>query len=169
MPDIYILTRIIFVTFSRLGINQVWLPILLVVSWTEILPVSVRAWELGLASLVRTSRPALARSFSTPRLNLVLTYGTLLPLSLSATVSIRTAMRHRASPEFIRSRNCVSYWWRSLPGTGTGPVVLNRKESILGLSRKDFISLWDFNISRYLLFLVCMCFLVFHRILCVAR
>ena len=39
----------------------------------------------------------------THRLNLVLTYGTLLPLP--AMVSIRTGIRHQASPEFISAHS----------------------------------------------------------------
>ena len=55
---------------------------------------------------VRLSHLASARSFSTPGPNLVLTCRT--PSPLSATVSVSIAMRHRASPEFNRSRNCVT-------------------------------------------------------------
>ena len=40
-------------------------------------PVSVRAWEFGLVRRVRPSRPAPACSFSTLRMNLVLTHGIL--------------------------------------------------------------------------------------------
>ena len=53
------------IRIARVWINRVWLPILLVVSWTwkhEYLPVRVRAWEFGLAKRVRQSRPAPACS-----------------------------------------------------------------------------------------------------------
>ena len=63
----------------------------------------------SLVSRVRFDRPVPRQPahYATPRLNLELTYGT--PLLLPATVSIRTVMRHRDSPEFLRSRNCVTY------------------------------------------------------------
>ena len=50
-----------------MGTNRVWLPIMLVVSWTGKLffPVPVRDWEFGLLGQVRLSCPASARSFST--------------------------------------------------------------------------------------------------------
>ena len=64
--------------------------------------VLVRASEFGLARQVRSSRPASACSFYTLGLNLVLTEF----FPLSATASTYTN-RHRASPEFIGSRNCV--------------------------------------------------------------
>ena len=44
------------------------------------IPVPVRAWEVSLSSKVRPSCPASACLFSTPRLSLVLTYGTPFPL-----------------------------------------------------------------------------------------
>ena len=94
----------VVITFSRLGINRVWLPILLVVSSTgktefALSPRSrLRIWSHKLVSAV-PSRVSPLILHSTPRLNLVLTYGT--PLPLSATASIRTVMLHRASPEFI--------------------------------------------------------------------
>ena len=69
-------------------------------------PRSKKAQEVGLVS-----RPASVRSFSTPRLNLVLTHGLsspcLAPAFRATTVSIFTVNHHRVSPEFIRSRDCV--------------------------------------------------------------
>ena len=68
------------ITYSRVWINRVRLPILLVVSWTgqintRYFPVPVHAWEFGLARRVQPSRPASACSFSILRLNMVLTHG----------------------------------------------------------------------------------------------
>ena len=70
----------------------------------EYFPVPVRAREVGLARRVRPSRPTSACSFSTPRLNLVLTHG--IPPDFRDGVHY-IAIRHRAGPEFIGSRNCV--------------------------------------------------------------
>ena len=52
------------------------------------------------------------------RLNLVLTYG-FLPSSAAASI-YETAIRHRVSPEFIGSRNCVpmAYTAESPPAQG---------------------------------------------------
>ena len=74
------------------------------------------------------SRPALiARSFSTPRLNLVITRGLITPLSLSATVSVYTVVntvnRHqvrvvrRTCPEKDKNRQL---WTRSSHRTKIG-------------------------------------------------
>ena len=46
------------------------------------------------------------------------------PFPLSAKVSIRTVIRHRASPEFIRSRDCITDDVHYRESVGTGPVVL---------------------------------------------
>ena len=54
---------------------------------------------------VRPPRPASACSFSTPRLNLVLTRG--IPPDFGGGVHLYTAIHNRASPEFIGSRKCV--------------------------------------------------------------
>ena len=65
-------------------------------------------------------RPALACSFSILTLNLVLTHG--IPPDFRDSVQLFiTAIRHRASPEFIESRNCVPL---GLESAGTGSVVL---------------------------------------------
>ena len=70
------------------------------------LPVPVRACEVGFAEQVRPSRPASARSsFSTLRLNLVLTRG--IPAAFHEGVHIYTANRYKVSPKFIGSRYCV--------------------------------------------------------------
>ena len=63
------------------------------------------------ARRIRPSCPASAHSFSTPRLNMLLTLGLLFYLPYSATASkyFYTVNRHQViSPELIRSRNCVT-------------------------------------------------------------
>ena len=60
---------IVIITFSRLGIKRYGFQSCL---WST---VSVLAAEFNLARRVQPSRPASARSFSTPRLNLVLVHG----------------------------------------------------------------------------------------------
>ena len=69
--------------------------------------VFVRAWKCGLARQVCPSRPVPAHSLSTPRLNSVLPRRSFSFLSLSATASIYTVNRDRASPEFLGSRISV--------------------------------------------------------------
>ena len=76
-------------------------------------PVPLRTLKFSLARQVRLSRPASAGSFSTPKLNLVLSREFLPFLPLSATTSIYTVCRHRVSPELIGPRNCDR--WRSIP------------------------------------------------------
>ena len=73
----------------------------------ECFPVSVCAWEFGLARRVRPSRPASASSFSTLRLGLVLTHEIPPKFRGGVHLFILNAIRHRASPEIIGSRNCV--------------------------------------------------------------
>lgn len=64
-----LLRECVVITFSRLGINRVWLSMLLLVNWKRKLDFSL-------------SRPASAGSFSTPGLNTAFTHGTpLLPAS----------------------------------------------------------------------------------------
>ena len=53
-------------------------------------PISIRTREFGIARQIRPSWPASAHSFSTPRLNLMLTRGFLSFLPLSVTASIYT-------------------------------------------------------------------------------
>ena len=66
-------------TFSRVWINRVWMPTLMIVVAAEqgkyVFPVPARVWEFGLVRKVRPSRPAPAHPFSTLWLNLVLTHG----------------------------------------------------------------------------------------------
>ena len=71
----------------------------------EYFPVRVRAWEFGLARRVRQSRPASACSSPYSGWIWCLVTG-FLPSSAAASI-IYTANRHRASPEFIGSRNRV--------------------------------------------------------------
>ena len=68
-------------------------------------PVPVRAWEFGLARRVQPSRPASACSSPYSGWILCLLTG-FLPSSAAASI-YETAIRHRVSPEFIESRNCV--------------------------------------------------------------
>ena len=63
-------------------------------------PVSVRAWEFGLARRVRPSRPASACPFSILRLDLMLTLGILSDFRGGVHLFIKTAICHRVSPEF---------------------------------------------------------------------
>ena len=71
------------------------------------------------ARSIRPSRPASACSFSTLRLNLVITHE--IPPDLRGGVRsfIETAIHHRVSPEFIGSRYCVpmAFTAASPPGT----------------------------------------------------
>ena len=63
--------------------------------------------EIGLATRVQPSRPASAYSISILRLNLVLTHGIPPDFRGGVHLCIYTAIRHRPSPEFIGSRNCI--------------------------------------------------------------
>ena len=72
----------------------------------EYSPVRVRALEFGLARRVRQSRPASACSSPYSGLIWCLLTG-FLPSSAASIYSFITAIRHRVSPEFIGSRNCV--------------------------------------------------------------
>ena len=99
-------------TFSRVPvwINRVWCQSC---SWSAepgkcFFPCSRLCLRIfGLVRRVRSSRPASACSFSTLRLNPVITHWLLSFLSLSATASTYTINCHRVRHEFIRSRNCV--------------------------------------------------------------
>ena len=95
------------ITYSRVWINRVRLPILLVVSGTGkiISPcprACLRIWSRETGSAV-PSRVSLLMSIL--RLNRVLSYG--IPPEFRGGVHYETAIRHRVSPEFIGSRNCV--------------------------------------------------------------
>ena len=92
------------ISFSRLSLNRVWLPILVVVS------------------RVRFGRPVPRQSSLSPRQGWIWCLNQVLhsPLPLSATISFRSAMRHRTSLEFIRPRTCA----------GAGPVVLKVSQQI---------------------------------------
>ena len=86
------------------------LPVLLVVSWTgkiKYFSVRVRAWEFGLARRARQSRPASACSSTYSGWIWCILTG-FLPSSAAGPIYLfRTAIRHRVTPEFIRSRNWV--------------------------------------------------------------
>ena len=60
-----------------------------------------------LVSRFRLPRPASSFSFSTLRLNLVLSHGIPLDFRGGAHYFFYTAIRHRVSTEFIGSRKCV--------------------------------------------------------------
>ena len=99
------------ITYSRVWINRVWLPILLVVSWTWKINISLSPfapWEFALARRVRPSCPASACSFSILRLNLVPTHG--IPPDFRGGVHIFIPPTAIGSvPSFF------AYRWRSLP------------------------------------------------------
>ena len=73
----------------------------------EYLRVPVRTREFGLARRVRQSRPAsVCSSPYSGRIWCLLTG--FLPSSAAASIYLyKTAIRHRVSPEFVGSRNCV--------------------------------------------------------------
>ena len=110
-------------TSSRVWIYRVWLPILLVVKSTGnafhrkqiFLPVFPFAPDIVyLASWVRPSRLASARSFSLPRLNLMLiTHGFDSSLAFFATAFIHTVHRCRTSLEL--SDRVLVHRWHSPP------------------------------------------------------
>ena len=73
----------------------------------EYFPVRVSAWEFGFARRLRQSRPASTCSSPYSAWIWCLLTG-FLPSSAAASIySFITAIRHRVSPEFIGSRNCV--------------------------------------------------------------
>ena len=80
-------------------------------------------FQLTGCQLGMVANPARACSFSTLRLIMFPT-GLHSPFPLSATVSIRTVMRHRANPEFIRSCNFVKDDIHYRESAGTGPEAL---------------------------------------------
>ena len=88
-------------------------------------PVPVRALEFGLARRVQPSRPASACSISILRLNLVLTHEIPPDFRGGVLLFIYTAIRHRVSPEFIGSRNCVpmAFTAESPPAQGQQVVL----------------------------------------------
>ena len=79
----------------------------------ECSPVPIRAWEFGLTRCVRPSRPAPTCSFSTLRLNLVLTHG-FLPISAAAFIYLFISQYAiRSIPSL--SGHATASRWRSLP------------------------------------------------------
>ena len=100
----------IIIINSRVWTNRVRLPILLVVSWTgktifSLFPFAPKIF--GLARKVWPSRLASVYLFPTLRLNLVLTRGIPLSFRDGVLLLIYTVIRHRVSPDVIRSCNCV--------------------------------------------------------------
>ena len=75
-------------------------------------PWAVRAWELGIARRVRKPHPASACSFSTLRLNLVLTHG--IPPDFRGGVHLFIPP-YAIGPVPSLSGHAFSYRWRSLP------------------------------------------------------
>ena len=104
----YVWHRIVWSShIARVRIDRVRLPILLVVSSTgknEYFPVSVRIWSRETGSAV-PSRVSLLISILW--WNLVLIYGIPPEFRGGVDLFIQTVIRHRASLEFIGSRNCV--------------------------------------------------------------
>ena len=98
----------VVITFSKLGIN--WESCL----WsadTRKTECSLAMFEpKSLVSRVGFCRPVWRQPAYSPHPGWIwcLRTGLTSPFPLSATVSIRTAMRHRASPEFTRPRTCVT-------------------------------------------------------------
>ena len=102
------------ITYSRVWINRVRLPILLVVSWTgkmNIAPVPVRAWEFGLARRVQPSRPASACSSPYSGWIWCLLTG-FLPSSAAASI-MKPPYAIGSVPSL--SGHVIAYRWRSLP------------------------------------------------------
>ena len=78
----------------------------------EYFPVPVRAGKFGLARRVRPSRPASACSFSTLRLNMVLTHG--IPPDFRGGVHLFLPPYAIGSVPSLSS-HAIVYQWRSLP------------------------------------------------------
>ena len=119
------------ITLSRVWINRVWLPILLVVSWTGKMSFSlspVRAWEFGLARRVRPSHPASARSFPTPRLNhqsgAYLRDSSRIPRQGRHSPSISSTVIGSVPTAFIGSHIWRTDGVHCRESSGTGPVAL---------------------------------------------
>ena len=75
------------------------------------------------------------------RLNLVHTYG-ILPSSAAASI-YETAVRHRVSPEFIGSRNCLPMAFTAESPAGTGPVNLKVVPNECCLGRSPWTNLYS--------------------------
>ena len=99
-------------TYSRVQINCVRLPILFMVSWTgENFLAPVRAWEFGFARQVWLYRLLSACSFSILTLNLVLG---ILP-EFRGGVHIFLPAPHTIESVPSLSGHAIAYRWRSLP------------------------------------------------------
>ena len=96
---------------ARVWINRVWLPILLVVSWTGKNNISLPPFAPeNLVSRDGFGSPVLRQPAHSPYSGWIwcLLMG-FLPSSAAASIYylFKTAIRHRVSPEFIGSRKCV--------------------------------------------------------------
>ena len=87
----------------------------MVITYSRVLDQSGRA---------RPSRPASACLFSILRLDMVLTHGIPPDFRRGVLLFIYTAIRHRVSPEFIRSRSYVS-----MAFTAENPPAQSQKSS----------------------------------------
>ena len=96
------------ITYSRVWINRVRLPILLVVSWTGKIniPLSPCVPE-NLVSWDGFSRPVPRQPAHSPHSGWIWCLLTGFVPSSAAAPIYETAIRHRVSPEFIVSCNCV--------------------------------------------------------------
>ena len=95
------------ITCNSVWINRVRLPILLVVSWTGKMNISLSLFAPEiLVSRDRFGRPVPRQPAHSLHWGWILCLLTGF-LPLSATASKFTVNRHRVSPEFIGSRNCV--------------------------------------------------------------
>ena len=125
-------------TYSRVQINCVRLPILFMVSWTgENFLAPVRTWEFGFARQVWLYRLLSACSFSILTLNLVLTHG--IPQNFGA-ASIHFYQHHTPSGQSRVYRvtqlrtDCV----HCRESVSTGPVVLK----VVRITVAAFASPW---------------------------
>ena len=112
-------------TFSTLGVNGVWLPILLVVRWTGKIQFSLSLPDSLVFLRFRLDRPVPHQPAHSPHPDWIwcLLTGLNSPFLLSDAVSTSSGMRHQASPEFIRSCNCSKDDVHYREFTGTGPVA----------------------------------------------
>ena len=115
------------ITYNRVWINQVRLPILLVVSWTGKINFSLSPFApKNLVSRDGLGRPVPRQRVHSPhsvRLNLVLTHG--IPPYFRGGVHLFIPSP-AIEPVPSLSGHAIAYRWRSLPreSTGPGPVVL---------------------------------------------
>ena len=133
---LYFTLRVTFVTtgwvryvwsshnYSRVWINRVRLPILLVFSWTGKINIPLSPYVpenlVSRDGFVRQSR--LASACSSPYSGWIWCLLTgFLPSSAAASI-YDTALRHRASPEFIESHSCVPMTFTAESPPAQGPL-----------------------------------------------